>query len=120
MMMSSLKKGFISLVFTGMIILPSVLHASEKGESQSDTLTKEEKFNPGPFILEHIGDSYFWHILHYKNKAGDEIQWAIPLPVIVYSHEKGLNVFMSSRFEHGHASFKGFHIAAEGEHKGKI
>jgi F-type H+-transporting ATPase subunit a len=119
MVMSNLKKGLIYIAISGLLFLPAILMAS--GETPaSDTLAKEEKFKPGPFILDHIGDSYFWHILHYENKAGHEVQWAIPLPVIVYSSEKGLNIFMSFHFEHGHAAYKGFHIADTGPHKGKI
>jgi F-type H+-transporting ATPase subunit a len=119
MVMSNLKKGLISIAISGLLFLPAILKASEE-ISTTDTLAKEEKFKPGPFILEHIGDAYFWHILDYKNKEGHEVQWAIPLPVIVYSKEKGLNVFISSQFEHGREAYRGFHIAANGPHKGKI
>jgi F-type H+-transporting ATPase subunit a len=119
MVMSNLKKGLISIAISGLLFFPAILMASEETPA-SDTLAMEEKFKPGPFILDHIGDSYFWHILHYENKAGHQVQWAIPLPVIVYSSEKGLNIFMSSHFEHGHAAYKGFHIAEAGAHKGKI
>ncbi|MFN8207361.1 MAG: F0F1 ATP synthase subunit A [Bacteroidales bacterium] len=117
--MNNLKKGLISIAISGLLFHPGILMASGEA-SEADTLAKEEKFKPGPFILDHIGDAYFWHILHYKNKAGHEVQWAIPLPVIVYSSEKGLNIFISSHFEHGHAAYKGFHIAEAGPHKGKV
>jgi F-type H+-transporting ATPase subunit a len=53
--------------------------------------TKEEKFNAGELIIEHITDAHEWHI------AGN---FAIPLPVILYS-DKGLDIFSSSRFEEG-------------------
>ncbi|MBN8701436.1 MAG: F0F1 ATP synthase subunit A [Bacteroidetes bacterium] len=47
--------------------------------------------------MEHIGDAYDWHLWGHT---------AIPLPVIIYS-DKGLDVFLSSKFEHGHASYQG-------------
>jgi F-type H+-transporting ATPase subunit a len=76
---------------------------------------KETKFNPGTFIFEHIGDSYSWHILSYK-----DFHLAIPLPVIVYSKHQGLVVFMASKFHHGHSAYHGFEIAKEGSNKGKV
>jgi F-type H+-transporting ATPase subunit a len=74
------------------------------------------KFDPGTFILDHIGDAYDWHILTYK---GHHV--SIPLPVILYSKHHGFHVFMSSKFHHGQSGYKWFKIAGEGEeHKGKI
>lgn len=55
----------------------------------------EEKFNAGKMILEHVGDAHDWHIAGHLS---------IPLPVIIYS-ELGLDIFSSSRFEHGHATY---------------
>ncbi len=43
-----------------------------------------------------------------------------PLPVIVYSKNNGLNVFMSRKFKHGHAEYKGFKLETSGPKKGKI
>lgn len=56
----------------------------------------KEGFDAGKLILEHIGDSYDWHIAGEGHSA-----ISIPLPVILYT-EKGLDIFMSSTFEHGH------------------
>jgi F-type H+-transporting ATPase subunit a len=56
----------------------------------------EEKFNAGKMILEHVGDAHDWHIAGHLS---------IPLPVIIYS-ESGLDIFSSSRFEHGHAAYE--------------
>jgi F-type H+-transporting ATPase subunit a len=53
--------------------------------------SKEKSFNPTPYILHHIADSYEWHLW------GDV---SIPLPVILYT-EGNLDVFMSSKFHHG-------------------
>jgi len=74
---------------------------------------EDEKFNPGTFILEHIGDAYEWHILTYN---GHHV--SIPLPVILYSKQSGFHAFISSGFHHG--GHKGFSIAVDGEYKGKI
>jgi len=73
-------------------------------------------FNPGTFILDHIGDAYEWHILTYN---GHHV--SIPLPVILYSKQSGFHVFMSSKLHHGGHSHKGFILAPEDHpQKGKI
>lgn len=73
------------------------------------------KFNPGDFMFDHIKDAHEWHILTWG-----KTHVSIPLPVILYSKNSGFNVFMSSKFEHGHASYKGFRLETSGENKGKI
>lgn len=72
-------------------------HATEAHEANHEEHAEhgEEKFNAGKMILEHVGDSHDWHIAGHL---------AMPLPVIIYS-EAGLDIFSSSRFEHGHATY---------------
>ena len=64
-------------------------------------------------VLEHISDSYEWHI----GKFGEK-HVAIPLPVIV-NGSKGWRVFSSSHLHHG-GVHEGFTIASEGNYAGKI
>jgi F-type H+-transporting ATPase subunit a len=73
------------------------------------------KFNASAYILEHISDSHEWHI--YTKKNGEGV--AIYLPVIVYSKEKGLNIFSSKKLAEGKI-YKGFKLEEEGDLKGKI
>ncbi len=66
--------------------------------------TKENSaFNPGKLISEHVSDSYGWHIWGEGSQSV-----SIPLPVVIYSTERGLDVFMSSHFHHGHSTYKGY------------
>lgn len=89
-------------------VVPSASIPAEDGE-------KEDDFNAREFIFDHIGDSHEWHIL--TTPEGHHV--SLYLPVIVYSKTKGLNVFSSRRFAHGH-SHKGFKIMDEGELEGRI
>jgi F-type H+-transporting ATPase subunit a len=57
----------------------------------------EHKFDAGKMIMEHIADAHDWHVAGHIH---------IPLPIILYT-DKGMDVFSSSRFEHGHAIYKG-------------
>jgi F-type H+-transporting ATPase subunit a len=66
---------------------------------------KEKKFNAGELIIGHITDAHDWHI------AGDEEHpISVPLPVILYSKERGLSVFLSSRFHHGEKTYDGYKL----------
>lgn len=114
------QTGRIGLLFkltfclTLLFSFNSQLFAQHEPEVESH---EEKSFEPGPFIFDHIGDAYEWHIATFGHT-----HVSVPLPVIVYSQEKGLNVFMSSKFHHGHDSYKGFRIEADpnSENKGKI
>lgn len=64
-----------------------------------------EKFEPAKLIMGHIMDA---HEFHYFT-LGD-FHATLPLPVIVYSPEKGLSVFSSSKFHHGTAAYNGYEI----------
>lgn len=60
---------------------------------------EKAEFNAGELIMGHIADEHGWHI------AGD---FTIPLPVIIYDVQRGLQIFSSARFEHGHAAYDGY------------
>ncbi len=77
--------------------------------------TAQEEFNVKEFILEHLADSYEWELI-----GTDNWHVTVPLPVILHSKTSGCHLFLSSRFEHGKQSYKGFKIAADGKYKGKI
>ncbi len=80
----------------------------EKGES-------EEAFDASTFIMEHIADSHEWHL--YTKADGSGV--AIYLPVILWSKEKGLDIFSSRKLFHG-SDYKGYRLEEEGDHKGII
>ncbi|HYX07244.1 MAG TPA: F0F1 ATP synthase subunit A [Bacteroidales bacterium] len=117
-------KGKVGILFIVMLFACTAgVYSQEQSSEATETAEKTvstEKFNPGDFIFEHIKDAYNWHIFTIKKKDGEEVPVSIPLPVIVYSKDRGLNIFMATRFNHGESSYHGFYIAQEGEYKGKI
>lgn len=92
----------------------SNMQADEARGSHAEA-SSAEAFNAGKYVIEHVSDAFEWHIATIG-----ETHLSIPLPIILYSEQSGWNVFMSSRFHHGHDSYKGFRIQSEGEHAGKI
>lgn len=85
------------------------------GNDETEKEKSEKKFDASTFILDHIADSHEWHILTKKN--GESV--AIYLPVILYSKEKGIDVFSSKKLAHGH-EYRGYRLEEEGELKGTI
>lgn len=72
---------------------------TEKGT----TVQHEEKMDAAKIIMEHVMDS---HEFHLAEVGGHPV--SIPLPVILYSPQRGLDVFMSSNFQHGEADYHGY------------
>ncbi|MCX6235406.1 MAG: F0F1 ATP synthase subunit A [Bacteroidetes bacterium] len=116
---------FIHSIFITLLFLISSYNTSVSGTTEqviaspgpskiNEEATKQEKGNTGEMIIEHILDAHEWHIMAFKDR-----QISIPLPVILV-HEGKIYAFMSSRFHHGHASYKGFKLETEGKNKGKI
>ncbi len=95
------------IVINMLFIFPSNVLAS--GEEKH-----EEKFNAGDMIIDHIVDSYEWHIAQIG-----ETHISIYLPVILF-YEGELMIFSSKNFHHGHSSYRGFKIETEGMKKGKV
>lgn len=61
---------------------------AEQGEGHS-----EKKFNVSEVIIDHVLDDHVWHFTEHLT---------LPLPVIVYSEERGLEVFSSDKFYDSH------------------
>ena len=66
---------------------------------------KEKKFNASEVIFGHVLNSHEFHFMDIGDKPV-----SIPLPIILYSPERGLTSFMSSKFEHGHKDYKGYRM----------
>ena len=98
------------LLLATVLMAPFTVHAKE---AATDTASSDLNFKE--IVLEHIGDSYWWHIV--TTKSGKEI--VVHLPVIARSKSTGWHCFSSSHIMHG-AEYQGFSIAVDGKHKGKI
>ena len=75
---------------------------------------ENEEFHADEYIMDHIVDSYGWHITTILKK-----EVAIPLPIILFDEGK-LVCFMSSKFHHGTAAYKGYTIGFTKDTNGKV
>ncbi|MFZ9262903.1 MAG: F0F1 ATP synthase subunit A [Chitinophagaceae bacterium] len=71
---------------------------------------EQEGLDPAKLIMEHIQDAHDFHFFTLKKNDGSEFHATIPLPIIIYSSSKGISMFSSSRFEHGHAAYNGYKL----------
>jgi F-type H+-transporting ATPase subunit a len=107
------SKSFKSLLVAAFSL--SCLFFSNSAGAQGDVPVREEterkeapKLNPSKIILEHVADSHEFHFFTLNKKPV-----SIPLPVILYSKEKGWSMFSSSRFGHGSEVYEGYRLIDE-------
>ncbi len=64
-----------------------------------------KKIDAAEVIMEHIMDN---HEYHFADVQGHAV--SIPLPILLYSPQRGFTSFMSSKFEHGHKNYNGYKL----------
>ncbi len=86
--LSLLRKNFVAFLVFSLIVPMNSLSAQNEHEKA------EEPFNASEVILHHVMDDHVWHLWDHGG--------TIYLPVIVYSSERGLDVFSSRNFYDDH------------------
>lgn len=81
---------FLSFILVLTVVAAQGQNSPEQALDSHQT-SDEEKFNPGEVIIHHVLDDHVWHF--WDGHGG-----TLYLPVIVYSKERGLDVFSSSKF----------------------
>lgn len=112
--MREFVRQMLTIVLCGLLMNGIAFANTQVEEESNHNSETEEQFVPGEFIIEHIGDSYEWHITTFGHT-----HVSIPLPIILIDGGH-VEVFMSSKFHHGEATYKNYRIAKEGSKKGKI
>lgn len=89
-----MKKPFVASKSTFLVLFFVVLSSAFSPAFAADEPGHEaEPFNASEVILHHVMDDHQWHFADWL---------VMPLPIIVYSEEKGLDIFSSSRFYDDH------------------
>lgn len=101
MAQKSLKSLLVAAFSVVTLLFSQTLLANEGAGTPAEG--EKPKFNAGEAIIHHVTDAHEWHFFTIG-----ETHVTLPLPVIVYTQEKGLSIFSTSRFEHGHAAYNGF------------
>jgi F-type H+-transporting ATPase subunit a len=103
-MISRRFKSFTVAVFSLILLFFSGVAKAGEGEGA------DGKFNPGKAMLDHIADAHEFHFFTVKKADGHDFHATLPLPVILYSPQKGWDVFMSSAFHHGEHAHNGYKL----------
>lgn len=102
----SIKSLLVAVFSTFILLFSSVVFANEapQKEGAGAVENKEGAFDPAKLIMEHIMDA---HEFHFFSIGENHI--SIPLPVILYSPQRGgLSIFSYSQFHHGHELYNGY------------
>lgn len=105
------RPGWIVLFGFFLVASLSHLYASNADNMSGDALPEQasgsgDDVDAGKIILGKVLDHHDWQLF----KIGDNYI-SIPLPIILYDRDEGaLHLFMSSRFDHGRSSYKGFKL----------
>jgi F-type H+-transporting ATPase subunit a len=98
--------SFLLFLSLGMLASNDDAHHEDSKKEESSEL-----YNPVPDVMHHISDAHEWHFFTFR-----EIHFSIPLPVILIT-DGNLDVFMSSKFHHGHDTVnKGDRVYSIDEH----
>lgn len=79
--------------------------AHEPGNAHNEH--SEEKFDMNQMIMHHLLDAHSWEYTH---------TWVVSLPVILYTKENGLDIFLSSKFDNETGVYKNYKIEHEHIH----
>jgi len=114
-MLAKRFKSFTVAVFSLFFIIfsnPAIAQHHEKdstGQTQAhnggEDGKKKKDFNASEVIFSHVLNA---HEFHFMDIGGKPV--SIPLPIILYSPQKGFTSFMSSKFHHGEHDHEGYRI----------
>lgn len=102
--MSPPAHNFRRLILLGLAFIFMLSGAYGQGHGEEG---HGEDLNVGDVIMNHVKDDHVWHL--WDGPGG-----TIPLPVIVYSSERGLDIFSSANFfddHHNHVDYNGYRLA---------
>lgn len=89
----------VKSTFLFLISILSINTSEASGSSENG-----EAFNPGEMIMHHISDAHEWHFATIGHT-----HLTLSLPIIIYSEDRGLEVFSSSVFHSEGFEHEGYH-----------
>ena len=96
-----LKSLLVAIFGLFCMTISTSLLAQEKKEGEPE----KEGLNVAKDLMDHVMDNHEFHFFNY-----DGHHYSIPLPVIIYSPQRGLSMFSSSHFEHGEAIYNAYKL----------
>ena len=96
-------KSLLVAGFSVFCLLFSISVSAQHESHETEPGVNEEKkgFDANEVIFGHVLDAHEFHFFSYEGSDGTEHEAVIPLPVLLYSPQKGFSAFMFSEFHHG-------------------
>ena len=88
----------------------SVFAQDELNETEPNVKKEAKGFDANEVIFGHVLDAHEFHFFSYEGSDGKEHEAVIPLPVLLYSPQKGFSAFMFSEFHHGEGVHDGYKL----------
>ena len=82
----------------------------EKADHKGGEGEKAGKFDANEVIFGHVMDAHQFHFFSYTGSDGEQHHATLPLPVILYSPQKGFSIFSSAQFHHGEHAYNGYQL----------
>lgn len=87
-----LKKYIVAAVMSVVALnFANAQHHEAENHPTAEGEHKEEPFDIGQMIMHHVSDEHGWEFTH---------DLKLPLPIILYTADRGIEVFSSSRLDH--------------------
>ena len=99
---------FKSLLVAGFSVFCLLFSTAVFAQTDSTHPAVKKGFNAKEIIFGHVLNNHDFHIIDIVGENGDLHPISIPLPVILYSKQRGLEAFMSSHFHHGEQNYRSY------------
>src|SRR4051812_39808945 len=99
-MLHKCLKSLLVLAFSLFLTVSANIAFGQEHGKEEHAEKAEGKLNMKEVIFGHIMDGHEFHFFGAS----------LPLPVLLYSPQKGFSAFMSSKFEHGHHEVDGYNL----------
>lgn len=104
-------KSLLVLAFSLSLLIFSNSAKAQPEEEKKEPAKEEQKLDAGEIIIDHVMDAHEFHLFTIPNEDhAKEKHISIPLPVILYSKDKGFSFFMSSALHHGEEVHDGYRL----------
>jgi F-type H+-transporting ATPase subunit a len=99
---------FKSLLVAGFSVFLLLSFYPASAQHENGPKEAEKGFDAKEIIFGHVLNNHDFHIIDIVHDDGTIHPVSIPLPVILYSRQRGLEAFMSSRFHHGEENYRNY------------
>jgi F-type H+-transporting ATPase subunit a len=104
---------FKSLLVAGFSVLLPFFFTGAFAQKDSVHEVEKKGFDAKEIIFGHVLNNHDFHIIDFVNDKGEKHPISIPLPVILYSKQRGWDAFMSSCFHHGKENYHRYMILTD-------